>query len=73
MTDTTPTASASDSAGFPQDRLRQSLLKKAGLTDAQIQEALQEERDGDQQLDQVLVEQSLRRRDVDGSDRCSRS
>jgi len=59
MTDTTPTASASDSAGFPQDRLRQSLLKKAGLTDAQIQEALQEEREGDQQLDQVLVQKGF--------------
>ena len=59
MTDTTPTAAGTDSPGFPQDRLRQELLKKAGLSDAQIQEALQEERDGDQSLDQVLVQKGL--------------
>ena len=59
MTDTTPTSDVTDSAGLPQDHLRQRLLSKAGLTDAQIQEALQEERDGDQQLDQVLVQKGF--------------
>jgi len=59
MTDTTPTTDAPESAGFPQDRIRQSLLKKAGLSDVQIQEALQEERDGDQQLDQVLIQKGF--------------
>ena len=59
MTDTTPTAAAEDSAGFPQDRLRQSLLQKAGLDDAQIQEALNAEREGEGQLDQVLVQKGF--------------
>lgn len=59
MTDTTPTTDAPESGGFPQDRIRQSLLKKAGLSDAQIQEALQEEREGDQQLDQVLIQKGF--------------
>ena len=59
MIDTTPTSDVTDSAGLPQDHLRQRLLSKAGLTDAQIQEALQEERDGDQQLDQVLVQKGF--------------
>ena len=59
MTDTTPTADATDSAGFPQDRLRQSLLQKAGLSDAQIQEALSAEREGDEPLDQVLIQKGF--------------
>ncbi|MGC6488693.1 MAG: GspE/PulE family protein [Planctomycetota bacterium] len=59
MTDTTPTTDASAAAGLPQDDLRQRLLTQAGLTDAQIQEALQEEREGDQQLDQVLVQKGF--------------
>ncbi|MFN3244879.1 MAG: GspE/PulE family protein [Planctomycetota bacterium] len=59
MTDTTPTTDAPESGGFPQDRIRQSLLKKAGLSDAQIQEALLEERDGEQQLDQVLIQKGF--------------
>ena len=59
MTDTTPTAGETGSAGLPQEDLRQRLLARAGLTDAQIQEALQEERDGDQQLDQVLVQKGF--------------
>ncbi len=59
MTDTTPTAGETESAGLPQDDLRQRLLARSGLTDAQIQEALQEEREGDQQLDQVLVQKGF--------------
>ena len=59
MTDTTPTAGETGSAGLPQEDLRQRLLARAGLTDAQIQQALQEERDGDQQLDQVLVQKGF--------------
>ena len=57
MTDTTqdgPPESAAPAAP-PKDRIRESLLKRAGLSDAQIQEALQAEHDGDQQLDQVLI------------------
>ncbi|MEC9046846.1 MAG: ATPase, T2SS/T4P/T4SS family [Planctomycetota bacterium] len=59
MTDTTPNTARTDSPGFPQDHLRQELLAKAGLSEAQIQEALQEERDGDQALDQVLVQKGF--------------
>ena len=48
-TDTTPAKT------FPKDRLRESLLRNAGLSPAQIDEALQTEHETDQQLDQILV------------------
>ena len=38
-----------------QDRIREGLLRKAGLTAAQIEEALRTERETGQQLDQVLI------------------
>ncbi len=59
MTDTTPTEAGTDTPDLPGDNLRQRLLKEAGLSEAQIQEALQEEREGDQQLDQVLVQKGF--------------
>lgn len=59
MTDTTPTEAGTDTPDLPQDHLRQRLLQEAGLDKAQIQEALQEEREGDQQLDQVLVQKGF--------------
>ena len=59
MTDTTPTTDAAAQGGFPQDRIRQSLLKRAGLSDAQIKEALEEERLGELQLEQVLVQKGF--------------
>jgi general secretion pathway protein E len=57
MTDTMPPegAESKPAKSFPTDRLRESLLRKAGLTPAQIQEALQAEHETDQQLDQILV------------------
>ena len=59
MTDTTPTEAGADTPDLPQDHLRQRLLQEAGLNEAQIQEALQEERESDQQLDQVLVQKGF--------------
>ncbi|MCK5942189.1 MAG: Flp pilus assembly complex ATPase component TadA [Planctomycetes bacterium] len=59
MTDTTPTTDTAPTGGFPQDRIRESLLKRAGLDDAQIREALQEEREGELQLDQVLIQKGF--------------
>ena len=59
MTDTTPTEAGTNTPDLPGDNLRQRLLKEAGLSEAQIQEALQEEREGDQQLDQVLVQKGF--------------
>lgn len=59
MTDTTPREAETNTPDLPQDHLRQRLLKEAGLSESQIQEALQEERDGDQQLDQVLVQKGF--------------
>ena len=50
MTDTTP---------IVQDRIREGLLRKAGLTAAQIEDALRTERETGQQLDQVLVGKNL--------------
>ena len=41
------------------DRIRESLLRKAGLTAAQIEDALKAERETGQQLDQVLVSKNL--------------
>ena len=41
------------------DRIRESLLRKAGLTAAQIEDALKTERETGQQLDQVLVGKNL--------------
>jgi hypothetical protein len=38
-----------------QDRIREGLLRKAGLTAAQIDEVLAAERESSQQLDQLLV------------------
>ncbi len=59
MTDTTPTTDTAEHGGFPQDRIRQSLLKRAGLSDVQIKEALEDERLGELQLDQVLVQKGF--------------
>ncbi|MBP8299647.1 MAG: Flp pilus assembly complex ATPase component TadA [Planctomycetes bacterium] len=42
-----------------QDRIREGLLRKAGLNQAQIDEALQTERDTGQQLDQILIGKNL--------------
>ncbi|MBK8098578.1 MAG: Flp pilus assembly complex ATPase component TadA [Planctomycetes bacterium] len=42
-----------------QDRIREGLLRKAGLKQAQIDEALQAERETGQSLDQVLVGKNL--------------
>jgi hypothetical protein len=42
-----------------QDRIREGLLRKAGLNQAQIDEALLAERETGQQLDQVLVGKNL--------------
>lgn len=43
----------------PRDRIRESLLRRAGLTPAQIEEALRTERETGQQLDQVLTSKNL--------------
>ncbi|MFK7739677.1 MAG: GspE/PulE family protein [Planctomycetota bacterium] len=61
MTDTQPPQdpTASPKPAPREDRIRQSLLKKAGLNDAQIQEALQAEHDSDQQLDQILIQKNM--------------
>ncbi|MCB9877208.1 MAG: Flp pilus assembly complex ATPase component TadA [Planctomycetes bacterium] len=58
MTDTRATATPATPA-FRQDRIRESLLKKAGLTPAQIQDALQAEQETGQSLDQVLTGKNL--------------
>ena len=42
-----------------QDRIREALLKKAGLTDQQIQEALAQEKETGQGLDQILVGRNM--------------
>ena len=42
-----------------QDRIREGLLRQAGLTEQQISDALQSERDTGQTLDQVLVNRNL--------------
>ena len=42
-----------------QDRIREGLLRQAGLTEQQITDALQSERDTGQTLDQVLVNRNL--------------
>ncbi|MBK8976844.1 MAG: type II secretion system ATPase GspE [Planctomycetes bacterium] len=42
-----------------EDRIRERLLRNAGLQDAQIQEALRIERDSGQTLDQVLVQKNM--------------
>ena len=41
------------------DRIRESLLRKAGLTQAQIDDALKTERESGQQLDQVLISKNF--------------
>jgi general secretion pathway protein E len=41
------------------DRIRESLLRKAGLTQAQIDDALKAERESGQQLDQVLISKNF--------------
>ncbi|MFM1873230.1 MAG: Type traffic warden ATPase, partial [Planctomycetota bacterium] len=53
MTDT------STPGGVMQDRLRQALLRKAGLTQAQIEDVLAAERETGQQLDQLLIGKNL--------------
>jgi general secretion pathway protein E len=45
--------------GPPKDRVRESLLRKAGLSQAQIDDALQLERETAQSLDQVLIGKNL--------------
>ena len=42
-----------------QDRIRESLLRKAGLNQTQIEEALSAERESGSSLDQVLVSKNL--------------
>ena len=42
-----------------QDRIREALLKKAGLSDQQIKDALTQERETGQTLDQILVGKSM--------------
>ncbi len=57
MTDTLPPegAETKPAKATPKDHLRESLLRKAGLTPAQIEEALLEEHESGQQLDQILI------------------
>ncbi len=57
MTDTLPPegAETKPAKAPPKDHLRESLLRKAGLTPAQIEEALLEEHESGQQLDQILI------------------
>ena len=42
-----------------QDRIREALLRRAGLSQAQIEEALRTERETGQQLDQVLIGKNM--------------
>ena len=42
-----------------QDRIREGLLRKAGLTEQQISDVLQSERETGQTLDQVLVNRNM--------------
>ena len=57
MTDTQ--SNGAGTAAVRQDRIRETLLKKAGLSQAQIQEALRAEQETGQQLDQVLTQKNL--------------
>jgi len=45
--------------GFRKDRIRESLLQRAGLTPAQIHEALATEHETGQHLDQVLISKNM--------------
>ena len=61
MTDTLPTDGVEPKPAKvpPKDHLRESLLRKAGLTPVQIEAALLEEHETDQQLDQILIAKNL--------------
>ena len=58
MSSVGPTTGSSTPA-VRQDRIRETLLRKAGLSQAQIDEALKTERETGQQLDQVLVSKNI--------------
>ncbi|MBZ0153061.1 MAG: Flp pilus assembly complex ATPase component TadA [Planctomycetes bacterium] len=52
-------APESTTPAVPHDRVRETLLRKAGLSQAQIDDALRTERETGQQLDQVLIGKNI--------------